>query len=107
MSSLTDQIEFANVILLNKTDIMPAETVDRIETIVKTLNPYVSLYEYSKGADSIAVTPRSIERHTPRLRSRTSSILASLTLDKLPWVLDGYNRSRKNLQSKLLMGKEE
>jgi G3E family GTPase len=36
---LTDQIEFANVILLNKTDIMPAETVDRIETIVKTLNP--------------------------------------------------------------------
>jgi len=43
MNSLTDQIEFANVILLNKTDMIPAETVDRIETVVKTLNPYVSL----------------------------------------------------------------
>jgi G3E family GTPase len=39
MGRLTDQIEFANVILLNKTDIMPAETIDRIETIVTTLNP--------------------------------------------------------------------
>lgn len=43
MISLTDQIEFANVILLNKTDIMPADTVDKIETIVKTLNPSVLL----------------------------------------------------------------
>lgn len=40
-SRLTDQIEFANVILLNKTDMMPAETVDSIERVVKTLNPYV------------------------------------------------------------------
>lgn len=51
MSRLTDQIEFANVILLNKTDIMPAETVDRIETIVKTLNPYVSLLRRMAGPD--------------------------------------------------------
>ena len=41
MASLTDQIEFANVILLNKTDMMPAATVDSIERVVKTLNPYV------------------------------------------------------------------
>jgi G3E family GTPase len=40
---LTDQIEFANVILLNKTDMMPPSVVDKIETVVKTLNPYVSL----------------------------------------------------------------
>jgi G3E family GTPase len=48
---LTDQIEFANVILLNKTDIMPAETVDRIETIVKTLNPYKSSSRCSESSD--------------------------------------------------------
>lgn len=41
IGSLTDQIEFANVILLNKTDMMPAATVDSIERVVKTLNPYV------------------------------------------------------------------
>ena len=67
---LTDQIEFANVILLNKTDIMPSETVDRIETIVKTLNPYVSPFYCSEGPDSIAGTPRSIEPPTPRLHWR-------------------------------------
>jgi G3E family GTPase len=49
MISLTDQIEFANVILLNKTDIMPAETVDKIETIVKTLNPSVPLFLVNVG----------------------------------------------------------
>lgn len=44
---LTDQIEFANVILLNKTDMMPPSVVDKIETVVKTLNPYVFLFSYS------------------------------------------------------------
>ncbi|WVQ75149.1 hypothetical protein IAR50_004758 [Cryptococcus sp. DSM 104548] len=36
---LTDQIEFANVILLNKTDIIPKTQIAQIEQIVKTLNP--------------------------------------------------------------------
>jgi len=67
---LTDQIEFANVILLNKTDIMPADTIDRIETIVKTLNPYVSPFQCIEGPDSIAETPRFIEPPTPRLHWR-------------------------------------
>lgn len=41
-SSLIDQIEFANVILLNKVDAVPKAQVERAEKIVKTLNPYVS-----------------------------------------------------------------
>ncbi|WWD19938.1 hypothetical protein CI109_104410 [Kwoniella shandongensis] len=36
---LTDQIEFANVILLNKTDAVPKEEVEKAEKLVKTLNP--------------------------------------------------------------------
>lgn len=36
---LTDQIEFANVILLNKTDAVPKADVDKAESLVKTLNP--------------------------------------------------------------------
>ena len=36
---LTDQIEFANVILLNKTDMMAKDQVDKVEQLVKTLNP--------------------------------------------------------------------
>jgi G3E family GTPase len=36
---LTDQIEFANVILLNKTDMMTKKQVDNVENLVKTLNP--------------------------------------------------------------------
>lgn len=39
MNSLTDQIEFANVILLNKTDMVSAGNLDKIEKIVETLNP--------------------------------------------------------------------
>lgn len=40
--SLTDQIEFANVILLNKTDMMTKKQVDNVENLVKTLNPSVT-----------------------------------------------------------------
>lgn len=40
---LVDQIEFANVILLNKIDVCSAEQVKRVETLVKTLNPCVAL----------------------------------------------------------------
>jgi G3E family GTPase len=36
---LTDQIEFANVIILNKTDLVDAKTVGLLETALKKLNP--------------------------------------------------------------------
>lgn len=36
---LTDQIEFANVIILNKTDLLDAASVDVIERMLKKLNP--------------------------------------------------------------------
>jgi G3E family GTPase len=48
--SLTDQIEFANVILLNKTDIVSVEQLGRIENLVRTLNPGAKIIRtvYSK-----------------------------------------------------------
>jgi G3E family GTPase len=36
---LTDQIEFANVIILNKTDLVPKETVGLIKAAIQKLNP--------------------------------------------------------------------
>ncbi len=37
---LIDQVEFANVIVLNKTDQVDESTIEKIETIVERLNPY-------------------------------------------------------------------
>lgn len=36
---LTDQVEFANVIILNKTDLVTKETVDFLKAAIKKLNP--------------------------------------------------------------------
>ncbi len=46
---LTDQVEFADVILLSKVDITPKEEVAKIKAIVKTLNPGAKIYEIEKG----------------------------------------------------------
>lgn len=35
----TDQLEFANVILINKCDLVPASEVDRIKSFIRLLNP--------------------------------------------------------------------
>ncbi|WWC64496.1 uncharacterized protein I303_107106 [Kwoniella dejecticola CBS 10117] len=47
---LTDQIEFANVILLNKTDMVNKDQLAKIENLVKTLNPTAKILQttYSK-----------------------------------------------------------
>ncbi len=41
---LTDQIEFANVILINKTDAVSAEELDEIQGIVRALNPKAKIH---------------------------------------------------------------
>jgi len=40
---LTDQIEFANIIILNKTDLVSTETVQLLEAMIKKLNPDAQL----------------------------------------------------------------
>ena len=40
---LTDQIEFADVILLNKTDLVDEETLKEVEAVIKALNPTAAL----------------------------------------------------------------
>lgn len=46
---LTDQIEFANVILINKTDAVSAEELDEIRGIVRALNPKARVHETRQG----------------------------------------------------------
>jgi G3E family GTPase len=41
---LTDQIEFANVILINKTDAVSADELDEIQGIVRALNPKAKVH---------------------------------------------------------------
>jgi len=40
---LTDQIEFANVVLLNKTDLVADETVGTLEAAIRKLNPHARI----------------------------------------------------------------
>ncbi|MFD1140963.1 GTP-binding protein [Larkinella insperata] len=42
---LTDQIEFANVILLNKTDLLPAHRVGELKAVLRKLNPQAQILE--------------------------------------------------------------
>lgn len=42
---MVDQIEFANIILLNKTDLISASMLHRIKTVVSRLNPKAKLIE--------------------------------------------------------------
>ncbi|MCK8521539.1 GTP-binding protein [Aquimarina sp. D1M17] len=44
---LTDQIEFANVIILNKTDLVTKETLGILKSIIKKLNPTAKIIESS------------------------------------------------------------
>ncbi len=46
---LTDQIEFANVIILNKIDLVDKETVGLLEAIIKKLNPSAKIIKSSFG----------------------------------------------------------
>lgn len=46
---LTDQVEFADVILLSKVDITPKEEVAKIKAIITTLNPGAKIYEIQNG----------------------------------------------------------
>lgn len=44
-----NQIAFADVILLNKTDLVDEKTLKTVEQRVKAINPYVALYHTHKG----------------------------------------------------------
>ncbi len=46
---LTDQVEFANVIVINKCDLVPAGEVDRLRGILKHLNPEARLIVTERG----------------------------------------------------------
>jgi G3E family GTPase len=41
---LTEQIEFANTILINKTDLVEKEEIEQIEALIKQLNPEAVIY---------------------------------------------------------------
>jgi G3E family GTPase len=46
---LVDQIEFCNVVLISKTDLVAPEQVDRVRAIIHTLNPEANILQISNG----------------------------------------------------------
>ncbi|MDA0242397.1 MAG: GTP-binding protein [Chloroflexi bacterium] len=46
---LVEQVEFANLIILNKTDLTTAEEVGRLKSVLRRLNPEAMLYETQHG----------------------------------------------------------
>lgn len=46
---LIDQIEFADVVLLNKTDLVPEDTADRLEATLRRLNPAARVHRTVRG----------------------------------------------------------
>jgi G3E family GTPase len=50
---LTDQIEFADVILFSKVDISKKEEVEKVKAIITKLNPGAKVHEISKGNISL------------------------------------------------------
>lgn len=46
---LVDQIEFCNIIVLNKTDLVTPDVVKQVKTIIQTLNPAAKIMESQFG----------------------------------------------------------
>jgi G3E family GTPase len=50
---LVDQVEFADVILLNKTDLVPPARLGAVETVVRRLNPTAKILHTQRGVVDI------------------------------------------------------
>ena len=46
---LVDQVEFADVILISKTDLVDQDTIQRLEAVIKTLNTHAKIIPISHG----------------------------------------------------------
>ena len=58
---LVDQVEFADVILVSKTDLAPSEDVSRLQAILKTLNTHAKIIPIANGnvdVDAVLSTGR-------------------------------------------------
>lgn len=53
---LAEQVEFSNILVLNKTDLVPPEEVDRLEAFLRALNPGARVLRAIRGA----VDPKEI-----------------------------------------------
>ncbi|EGZ08401.1 hypothetical protein PHYSODRAFT_306319 [Phytophthora sojae] len=80
---LIDQIEFADIILLNKTDLVPTKDVEAIEKVLRRLNSYAKIERTVKGR----VDPKMIlgtELFSFERASKQTGWLESLTVPHTP-----------------------
>ncbi|TDB63710.1 GTP-binding protein [Arundinibacter roseus] len=81
---LTDQIEFANVILLNKTDLLDPAQVGELKAIIKSLNPGAKIYETLFGK-----IPSKAILHTKLFDYQQAS-------EQAGWIQELENQARGN-----------
>jgi G3E family GTPase len=51
---LVDQVEFADVLIINKIDLVPAAHVDRLEALLRRLNPRARILRVTRGGVALA-----------------------------------------------------
>jgi len=61
---LTDQIEFANVIIINKVDLVPEDQIETLHAIIQKLNPE-ALFDYDKAEASAGWIKELENEHVP------------------------------------------
>ncbi|MGL4438299.1 MAG: CobW family GTP-binding protein [Bosea sp. (in: a-proteobacteria)] len=104
-----NQIAFADVIILNKTDLVSAAELDKVETTIRTLNPAAKLHRTIKCALPIAdvldrnafdldrileIEPDFLEEghhhhHNDDIRSMSFEITGDVDPEKfMPWIQD-------------------
>ncbi|KAL4092610.1 hypothetical protein PRIC1_011602 [Phytophthora ramorum] len=84
---LIDQIEFADIILLNKTDLVPTKDVEAIEKVLRRLNSYAKIERTVKGR----VDPKMIlgtKLFSFERASNQTGWLESLTVPHVPETLE-------------------
>lgn len=80
---LIDQIEFADVILLNKTDLVPAKDVEAIEKVLRRFNSYAKIERTVKGRVDPAMV-LGTELFSFKRAAQQTGWLESLTVPHVP-----------------------
>ncbi len=80
---LVDQVEFADLLLITKTDLVTEEEAERVEAAVRRLNPLARVLRVAHGR----VDPRELvgaNRFDPERASRTPGWVAEINGDHVP-----------------------
>ncbi|MBC3192701.1 GTP-binding protein [Pseudonocardia sp. C8] len=80
---LADQVEFADLLVVNKTDLVPPHRLGRIEALLRRMNPGATVVRAVRGAVPVR-TLLDTHRHDPAAAARTPGWAQELTGSHTP-----------------------